>query len=190
MKTNSLLEAGTQADVQRTSLERKRREALAATESTTRQKVEQVADEERFRAQLSSRNAEVLAAAAQLASRRADLKRAKTKLENTRAELLAQKRQRQLVSAGTQVISLVQQRKWVQVNFPEIASDSNFLHTTALQNIEIRRGTFGLGPDHDYQNGAPFLVHNLGRFEVNLKWDVFDFGKRRAAVREREAQLA
>ena len=41
-----------------------------------------------------------------------------------------------------------------------------------------------------YQNGVPFLVHNFGTFGVNLKYDVFDFGKRRAAVREREAQLA
>jgi outer membrane protein TolC len=34
------------------------------------------------------------------------------------------------------------------------------------------------------------LVRNFGTFGVNLDWDVFDFGKRRAAVREREAQLA
>jgi len=41
-----------------------------------------------------------------------------------------------------------------------------------------------------YQNGVPFLVHNFGTFGVSLSYDVFDFGKRRAAVREREAQLA
>jgi outer membrane protein TolC len=41
-----------------------------------------------------------------------------------------------------------------------------------------------------YQNGVPFLVHNFGTFGLNLSYDVFDFGKRRAAVREREAQLA
>jgi outer membrane protein TolC len=40
-----------------------------------------------------------------------------------------------------------------------------------------------------YQNGVPFLVHNFGTFGVNLTYDVFDFGKRRATVREREAQL-
>ena len=43
---------------------------------------------------------------------------------------------------------------------------------------------------HSYQDGVPFLVRNFGTFGVNLDWDVFDFGKRRAAVREREAQLA
>jgi outer membrane protein TolC len=41
-----------------------------------------------------------------------------------------------------------------------------------------------------YQNGVPFLVHNFGTFGVTLDYEVFDFGKRRAAVREREAQLA
>jgi outer membrane protein TolC len=43
---------------------------------------------------------------------------------------------------------------------------------------------------HSYQDGVPFLVRNFGTFGVNLTWDVFDFGKRREAVREREAQLA
>jgi outer membrane protein TolC len=43
---------------------------------------------------------------------------------------------------------------------------------------------------HSYQDGVPFLVHNFGTFGVNLSWEVFDFGKRRAAVREHEAQLA
>jgi outer membrane protein TolC len=42
---------------------------------------------------------------------------------------------------------------------------------------------------HSYQNGVPFLVHNFGTFGVALTYDVFDFGKRRAVVREREAQL-
>jgi outer membrane protein TolC len=41
-----------------------------------------------------------------------------------------------------------------------------------------------------YQNGVPFLVHNFGEFGVHLSYDVFDFGKRRAAVREHQEQLA
>jgi len=41
-----------------------------------------------------------------------------------------------------------------------------------------------------YQDNWPFLVRNFGTFGVTLTWDVFDFGKRRAAVREKEAQLA
>jgi outer membrane protein TolC len=41
-----------------------------------------------------------------------------------------------------------------------------------------------------WQNGVAFLVPNFGSVGVRLNYDVFDFGKRRAAVREREAQLA
>jgi outer membrane protein TolC len=40
-----------------------------------------------------------------------------------------------------------------------------------------------------YQDGVPFLVHNFGTFGVSLTYDVFDFGKRRAAVRERSGEL-
>ena len=41
-----------------------------------------------------------------------------------------------------------------------------------------------------YQDGIPFFVRNFGTFGVNMTWDVFDFGKRRATVRERQDQLA
>ena len=34
------------------------------------------------------------------------------------------------------------------------------------------------------------VVRNFGTFGISMTWDVFDFGKRRAAVREREDQLA
>jgi membrane fusion protein (multidrug efflux system) len=161
--------AATQADVLRTSLERKRQEGLFATDSATRQTVEQaVAAAERYRGQQASGEAEVSSAVAQVASRLADLNRAKARLESTRAEVEVQRRQRavldsqelelradvgakqaaldlartnlsytrivapedgivgerkvragQLVSPGTQVLSLVQQQPWVQANYKE-----------------------------------------------------------------------
>jgi outer membrane protein TolC len=43
---------------------------------------------------------------------------------------------------------------------------------------------------YSYQNGVPFFVHNFGTVGVHLNYDVFDFGRRRALVREREARLA
>jgi outer membrane protein TolC len=43
---------------------------------------------------------------------------------------------------------------------------------------------------HTYQNGVPFFLRNFGSFGLVLTWEVFDFGKRRAGVLEREAQLA
>ena len=159
----------TKADVQRTLLERRRQEALIASESATRQKLEQVvADEERYRGQQGSRVADLSAAEAQLASRQADLVRAHARLASSKSELEAQKRQRavldsqelllhadlnakgaslmlsrtnlgytriaapedgivserkvragQLVSPGTQVLSLVQSDVWVQANYKE-----------------------------------------------------------------------
>jgi len=159
----------TKADVQRTLLERRRQEALVASESATRQRLEQVvADEERYRAQLGSREADLAAAEAQLVSRRADLMRARARLASNNAELEAQKRQRgvldsqemllyadlkakkaslalaltnlgytritapedgvvserkvragQLVSPGTQILSLVQTEVWIQANYKE-----------------------------------------------------------------------
>jgi membrane fusion protein (multidrug efflux system) len=157
------------ADVERARLERRRQEALFATESATRQKVEEVvADEERLRAQLAGRQDDLNAAAAQLASRQADMARARAHLGSAKSEVEAQKRQRavldsqtlvlhadldskeaslalarinldytritapenglvserkvrpgQLVSPGTQVISLVQRDVWVQANYKE-----------------------------------------------------------------------
>jgi membrane fusion protein (multidrug efflux system) len=157
------------ADVERARLERRRQEALFATESATRQKVEQVvADEERLRAQLAGRQDDLNTAKAQLSSRQADLARARAHLGSANSELEAQKRQRavldsqelllhadidskeaalalarinlgytritapesgivsernvrpgQLVSPGTQVISLVQRDVWVQANYKE-----------------------------------------------------------------------
>jgi len=43
---------------------------------------------------------------------------------------------------------------------------------------------------HSYQNGVPFVDRNFGTFGFTLTYDIFDFGKRRATVREREAKLA
>jgi outer membrane protein len=43
---------------------------------------------------------------------------------------------------------------------------------------------------HSYQVGVPFLVHNFGTFGFHMEWTVFEFGKRRAVIRERELQLA
>jgi membrane fusion protein, multidrug efflux system len=161
--------AATQADVERTSLERKRQEGLFATDSGTRQTLEQaIAAAERYRGQQASGEAEISSAVAQVASRLADLNRAKASLENSWVEVEVQRRQRavldsqelelradvavkraaldlaqtnlsytrivapedgivgerkvragQLVSPGTQVLSLVQQQPWVEANYKE-----------------------------------------------------------------------
>lgn len=41
-----------------------------------------------------------------------------------------------------------------------------------------------------YQSGVPFLQHNFGSFGLQMTWNVFDWGKRRGVLGERQAQLA
>jgi outer membrane protein TolC len=43
---------------------------------------------------------------------------------------------------------------------------------------------------YSYQDGVPFFVRNFGTFGINLTYTLWDFGKRRAAVREHETQIA
>ncbi len=38
---------------------------------------------------------------------------------------------------------------------------------------------------HGYQDGAPFLVKNMGFFGVELSWNIFDWGKRKGEVGQR-----
>jgi membrane fusion protein (multidrug efflux system) len=139
----------TGADVERSRLERNREEALEKTGSSTHQKLEQaVADEERLRATLSSRQAEldtqrrqvaVLDAQenqlkADMSAKEAALKLARINLDYTRIVaptdgVVGERKVRagQLVSPGTQVISLVGQTVWVVANYKE----------TQLRNVRI-----------------------------------------------------
>ena len=41
---------------------------------------------------------------------------------------------------------------------------------------------------HTYQSGVPFLTHSFGTFGFQFTWNVFDWGKRKDEVGEREAQ--
>jgi len=41
---------------------------------------------------------------------------------------------------------------------------------------------------HSYQNNVPFLAHNFGTFGIHFGFDVFDSGRKKASLREREAQ--
>ncbi|HWZ83217.1 MAG TPA: TolC family protein [Terriglobales bacterium] len=43
---------------------------------------------------------------------------------------------------------------------------------------------------YSYANNVPFLARNFGTFGVHFSYDLFDGGKKRATLRERDAQLA
>jgi len=42
---------------------------------------------------------------------------------------------------------------------------------------------------HTYQNGAPFVSHNNESFGGKMSWNIFDAGKRRSVVAQRQAQI-
>jgi len=43
---------------------------------------------------------------------------------------------------------------------------------------------------YSYQNNVPFLARNFGTFGIHFGYDLFDSGRKRAILREREAQLS
>jgi len=43
---------------------------------------------------------------------------------------------------------------------------------------------------HSYQNNVPFLARNFGSFGIHFGYDLFDGGRKRSVLREREAQLS
>jgi outer membrane protein TolC len=43
---------------------------------------------------------------------------------------------------------------------------------------------------YSFQNNVPFLASNFATVGVSLSYDLFDWGRRRSTVRERQAQLA
>ncbi|HEU4766573.1 MAG TPA: HlyD family secretion protein [Pyrinomonadaceae bacterium] len=194
--------AAAQADAERTSLERKRQEALVDLGAATKQKLEQVvADQERFaaildsrkaglaqtRALVESRRAESSKARAQVALREAEQQRVRAQLMSRTAEVDAQVKLRsvldtqeqqlqadlsakqevlkvaqtnldytrivapsdgivgdrkvrvgQLVSPGTQVISLVENTIWVQANYKE----TQLTHVRKGDTAEVTIDTF------------------------------------------------
>jgi outer membrane protein TolC len=48
---------------------------------------------------------------------------------------------------------------------------------------------FSMSGHYTYQDGVPFLDHNIGTFGVKMTWNIFDWGKRRAVVAQRREQL-
>jgi len=43
---------------------------------------------------------------------------------------------------------------------------------------------------YTYQDGVPFLTHNIGIFGVKMTWDIFDWGKKGNVVAQRKEQLS
>ncbi|UWZ85183.1 TolC family protein [Occallatibacter riparius] len=75
---------------------------------------------------------------------------------------------------------------------PEIAQANAVVEKASAGVREARREYI---PDieafsrYSYQNNVPFLAHNFGTFGVHLSYDLYDGGKKRAVLRERESQV-
>ncbi len=76
---------------------------------------------------------------------------------------------------------------------PEIAAARA---TVAKAESAVRFAQYEFVPDvgafvrYSYQHNVPFLARNFATFGVHLTYELFDGGRRRATVRERDAQLA
>ena len=76
---------------------------------------------------------------------------------------------------------------------PEIAEARAVLDKAASA---VRLAKYEFLPDveafarYSYQNDVPFLARNFGSFGVHVSFDLFDGGKKRATLHERDAQLA
>jgi outer membrane protein len=83
----------------------------------------------------------------------------------------------------------------------KLALDSHPEITEALAEVQkasagVRAAKREYIPDieafarYSYQENVPFLARNFGTFGVHFGYDLFDGGKKRATLRERDAQLA
>lgn len=83
----------------------------------------------------------------------------------------------------------------------QVALDSHPEILEAMQAVEkasagVRLAKAEYLPDvtafarYSYQNNVPFLARNFGSFGIHAGYDLFDGGKKRSSLREREAQLA
>jgi len=77
---------------------------------------------------------------------------------------------------------------------PEIVEARNELEKAAaavrLAKTDIYVPDVDAFARYSYQNQVPFLARNFGSFGVRFGYDLFDSGRKRALLREREAQLS
>ena len=76
---------------------------------------------------------------------------------------------------------------------PEIEAASHQIEK-ARAGVSAARAEYipevGAFVQYIHENGAPFVSPNTGVVGINLKWTVFEFGKRRGQVSERRAEVA
>jgi outer membrane protein TolC len=67
--------------------------------------------------------------------------------------------------------------------------------TVAKARSGLRAAHYEYIPDigafarHTYQSGVPFVAHSFGTFGFQMTWNIFDWGKRKGVIGERDALL-
>ena len=78
-------------------------------------------------------------------------------------------------------------------NNPEIEAAGHQIEK-ARAGVSAARAEYipevGAFAQYIHENGAPFVSPNNGAFGLNLKWTIFEFGKRHGQVAERRAEVA
>ncbi|MGA2119484.1 MAG: efflux RND transporter permease subunit [Bryobacteraceae bacterium] len=75
---------------------------------------------------------------------------------------------------------------------PEVQSARE---TVAKARSGLRAAQYEYIPDvgafarYTYQSGVPFVAHNFGTFGLQMTWNIFDWGKRKGVVGQRDALL-
>jgi outer membrane protein TolC len=83
--------------------------------------------------------------------------------------------------------------KLALASHPEVAEARAMVEKTTSA---VRLAKYEYIPDvealarYSYSNDVPFLARNFGTFGIHLSYELFDGGKKRATLRERDAQLA
>src|SRR5215813_8672962 len=81
-----------------------------------------------------------------------------------------------------------------QNEHPEIIAARNEVEKAdagvRLAKVDIKVPDVSAFARYSYQNNVPFLARNFGSFGVHFDYDLFDAGRKRAILREREAQLS
>jgi outer membrane protein TolC len=80
-----------------------------------------------------------------------------------------------------------------RANSPELAS-AHVAVEQARRAVSLARADYipdiGIGLTYTYQDGVPFLPRSSAALAIQGTWTVWDFGKRSAAMRERQAGVA
>ena len=103
--------------------------------------------------------------------------------------------QLELVPEEISKLSVLSKAEYVRAAFDENPQIRSAQATIEKARAGVAAAKTAYIPDvtayarHSYQDGVPFLVRNFGTVGINLNYTVFDFGKRRATVRERQTQL-